>query len=286
MHYTGSSSEYQPLLGQRITVWATAISAGNQAEIGYIPFCSVATTIYPGRNGATHIEFHLDKAGSEEDLSLRSPLDMEIQPDGHFPGLLTLKSYLSGGYEIGAAKVLVCVRSVGPRRTVTSRKRETHYNVVEVGIYDDTATSVLKIWQEKIPSAKAWEPNRTILLISQPTCSLTDSTNGRAEIGLGYSSMVDVNPNYSEAKWLRNKIQDMAKKESVIVPYPMGTWDLQVAMYGPSTTLFSLAELEEQVRSQETSTFSGKLYVIVSEMNLMENWRKDATYCTEWYVLP
>ncbi|KAI1357892.1 hypothetical protein F5Y08DRAFT_346271 [Xylaria arbuscula] len=281
MYYAGSSSEYQPLLGQRLSVWATAISAGNQAEIGHIPFCSVATTIYPGRNGATHIEFHLDEAGSEEDLSLRSPLDMDVRPDGHFPGLLTLKSYLSGGYEIGAAKVLVCVRSVGPRRTVASRKREAHYNLIEVGVYDDTASIVLKIWQEKIPSAKLWVPNQTVLLISQPTCSLADGTNCRAEIGLGYSSMVDVDPDYSEARWLRAKIRDMAKKGSIIIPYPAATWDLQLAMHGPSTTLFSLAEVEEQVRNQDPSTFTGKLSVVVLEMNLMDNWRKNTIYCTE-----
>ncbi|KAI0509377.1 hypothetical protein F5B22DRAFT_327285 [Xylaria bambusicola] len=285
MYY--SFSGYQPLLGQRITVWATAISAGNQAEIGHIPFCSIATTIYPGRNGATHIEFHVDEADSEEDLSLRSPLDIGTRPGDHLPGLMTLKSLLCGGYEIGAAKVLVCVRSIGPRRSVASRKREAQYNLVEVGIYDDTASSVLKLWQEKIPSAKSWVPNQTILLISQPSCSLNEGSNRRAEIGLGYSSMVDVNPEYLEAKWLRHKIQDMAKKESVIVPFPDDTWDLQLAMYGPNITLYTLAELEDQVRNQDVSSkFSGKLSVIVFEMNLMDNWRKATTYCTECCGIP
>ncbi|KAI0908579.1 hypothetical protein F4824DRAFT_512433 [Ustulina deusta] len=278
---------YQPLLGQRITVWATAISAGNQAEIGHIPFCSIATTIYLGRNGATHIEFHVDEAGSAEDNSLHCPLELNCKRNDHLPGLMTLKSFLSGGYELGTGKVLVCVRSVGPRRSVASKKREASLSLIEVGIYDDTAHCVLKLWQEKIPSAKAWVPNQTVLLVSQPSCSLNDGANRHAEIGIGYSSMVDINPDYPEARWLRKKIQEMAKRESVIIPYPGDNWDLQLAMHGPNRTLYTLAELEDQVRNQDPVTnFTGKLSVLVLEMNLMDHWRKATTYCTECCGIP
>ncbi|KAI0965466.1 hypothetical protein F4678DRAFT_467493 [Xylaria arbuscula] len=282
-----SSSEHQPLLGQRVTAWATAIAAGNQAEIGHIPFCSVATTIYPGRNGATHIEFHVDGTGSEEDSSLRCPIEANAERNNHLPGLMTLKSFLSGGYEIGAGKILVCVRSVGPRRNVVSKKREARLALVEVGIYDDTAHSVLKLWEEKVLSAKSWVPNQTILLISQPWCSLNDGGDRRAEIGIGYSSIININPDFPEAKWLRAKMQDMAKKESVMTPYPTDTWDLHLAMNGPNRVLYTLAELEDQVRNQDPVTnFTGKLSVVVYEMNLMHHWRKATTYCTECCGIP
>ncbi|KAI0434463.1 hypothetical protein F5Y09DRAFT_356727 [Xylaria sp. FL1042] len=276
-----------PLLGQRVTVWTTAISAGNQAEIGHIPFCSIATTIYPGRNGATHIEFHVDEAGSEEDNLLRCPLEASIKSNDHLPGLMTLKAFLSGGYELGAGKIMVCVRSVGPRRNIASKRREAGLSLVEVGIYDDTAHCVLKLWQEKTTSAKSWAPNKTVLLISQPSCNLNSGTNYGAEINIGYSSMVDVDPNYPEAIWLRNKIQDMARKESVIIPYPADSWDLGLAMYGPDRTLYTLAELEDQVRNQDPATnFTGKLSVVVIEMNLMNHWRKATTYCSECCGIP
>ncbi|KAI1429216.1 hypothetical protein F5Y12DRAFT_798534 [Xylaria sp. FL1777] len=282
-----NSSEYQPLLGQRITVWATAISAGNQAEIGHIPFCSIATTIYPGRNGATHIEFHMDEADSEEYNSLRRPLGATITQNDCLPGLMTLKSFLSGGYEMGAGKILVCVRSVGTRRNITSKRKQVNLSLIEVGIYDDTAHCVLKLWQEKIHSAKSWVPNQTVLLISQPWCNLNDATDRRPEISIGYSSMVDLDPDYPEARWLRNKIQEMAKKESVITPYPVDTWNLQLAMYGPKRTLYTIAELEDQVRNQHPATnFTGKLNVVVLEMNLMDHWRKATTYCTECCGIP
>ncbi|KAI8633897.1 hypothetical protein F5Y19DRAFT_462135 [Xylariaceae sp. FL1651] len=284
-------SEYQPLLGQRITVWATAISAGNQAEIGHIPFCSTATTIYPGRNGATHIIFHDDDVSSDEDRLLRCPLEVNIKQYDYLPGLMTLKSFLASGYDLGEGKILVCVRSVGPRRTIRLKKREGTLDLVEVGIYDDTANCVLKLWEDKIASAKSWVPNQTILLISQPSCRIPDRAsrhgNVYAEVGIGYSSLVNVDPRFPEATWLRSKIQDMAKKESVIIPFPVDTWDMQLAIYGPGRTLYTLAEIEDRVRSQNpNSNFTGKLNVVVLEMNLMNHWRKATTYCCECCGIP
>ncbi|KAI0437394.1 hypothetical protein F4803DRAFT_570911 [Xylaria telfairii] len=279
-------SECQPLLGQRITVWATAISAGNQADIGHIPYCSTAATIYAGRNGATHIEFHVDGFGSEEDRSLRCPL--EVNAD-QLPGLMTLKSFLASGYDLGEGKILVCVRSIGPRRTIQLKKREGTVDMVEVGIYDDTAHCILKLWEDKITSAKSWIPNQTILLLSQPWCRDYTDRQGvvHVEVGIGYSSIIDVDPDFPEATWLRTKIHEMAKKERVIVPFPTDIWDLQVAMYGPDRTLFTLAEVEEQVRNQAPATnFTGKLSMVVLEMNLMDHWRKSTTYCIECCGIP
>ncbi|KAI1186563.1 hypothetical protein F5B17DRAFT_440965 [Nemania serpens] len=286
-----SPSEYQPLLGQRITVWATAISAGNQAEIGHIPYCSVATTIYPARNAATHIDFLVDEAGSEGDRLLRCPLEVNTEHYDYLPGLMTLKSFLAGGYDLGEGKILVCVRSVGPRRTIQPKKREGTLDLAEVGIYDDTAQCVLKLWEDKIPSAKLWIPNQTFLLISRPWCQPSSHTNHHgdihAEVGIGYGSIVDVDPEFPEAIWLRSKINAMTKKESIVIPFPMNTWDVNMAMYGPDRMLYTLAELEDQVRTQDPArSFTGKLRVVVHGMNLIDHWRKNTTFCTECCGIP
>ncbi|KAJ2975926.1 hypothetical protein NUW58_g8222 [Xylaria curta] len=268
---------------------ATAIAAENQAEIGHIPYCSVATTIYPGRNGATHIEFHVDQAGSEEDCSLRLPLEANTEKYEYLPGLMTLKSFLASGYDLGEGKILVCVQSVGPRRTIHPKKKEGTLGLVEVGIYDDTARCVMKLWQDKIPSAKSWVPNQTILLISRPSCRQYTSRQGgvNVEVGVGYSTIIDVDPDFPDAIWLRSKIQDMAKKRSIMVPFPADIWNLQSAMYGPNRTLYTLAELEDQARNRDpASNFTGKLSVVVYEMNLMEHWRRCTTYCNECCGIP
>jgi hypothetical protein len=135
--------------------------------------------------------------------------------------------------------------------------------------------------------ALQWIPNQTILLISQPWCQFNNRISRqddvRVDVGIGYSSIVDVNPNFPDAIWLRSKIQDMAKKESVLVPFPTDTWDLELAMYGPDRILYTFAELEEQVRNQNPpENFTGKLSVVILEMNLMDHWRKTTTCCTDW----
>ncbi|KAI1176564.1 hypothetical protein F4777DRAFT_587821 [Nemania sp. FL0916] len=273
-----NESEYRPLLGQRIT-------------IGHIPYCSIATTIHPGRNGATHIEFHVDEPGSDDDKLLRCPLEVNTEEYDYLSGLMTLKSFLASGYDLGEGKILVCVRSVGPRRTIHPRKREGTLDLVEVGVYDDTAHCVLKLWEDKIPSAKSWIPNRTILLISQPWCQVNHHSSRQNEnsldVGIGYSSMVDVDPDFPEAMWLRTKIQDLAKKERVLVPFPTNIWDVELAMHGPNRFLYTLAELEDQVRNDNPpGNFTGKLSVIVKELNLMDHWRKSTTCCTECCGIP
>ncbi|KAI0390130.1 hypothetical protein F5Y17DRAFT_84035 [Xylariaceae sp. FL0594] len=283
-----NADEYRPVLGQRITVWATSISAGNQAEIGHIPYCSVATTIYPGRDGATHIIFHADEPLSEEDRSLRVPLEVDSENRDQLPGLMTLKSFTTSGYELGEGKIVVCVRSIGPRRTVFSKKKERACHLVEIGIYDHTATCILTLWGDMIASAKAWTPNETVLLISQPSARLiTRQGSATVNVTIGYSSMVNVDPDLPDARWLRTKIQEMARKESISIPFPTNTWDVEAAIHGPGRTLYTLAEVEDRVRNQGVGkSFTGKLSVCVFEMKLMDHWRKATMFCVECCGIP
>ncbi|KAI1501417.1 hypothetical protein F5X99DRAFT_409007 [Biscogniauxia marginata] len=254
--YYPNASDYHLLLGQRITAWTTYISESGNAEIGPIPFCFSATTIYPGRNGATNIVFHTDTPGSENDRSLRRPLEVDPGQYDCLPALMTLKAFISSGYDLGEGKILVCVRSIGPRRTVRSKKQQSTLDLVEVGIFDDTANCILKLWEDKVASAKTWLPNKTVLLISKPTSRIPDRPNHQGEyypeIGIGYNSMVDVDPDFPEANWLREKVQEMSKRESVHTPFPAPTWDIDRAINGPGRILFTLGEVEDQVRNKDS----------------------------------
>ncbi|KAI0470673.1 hypothetical protein GGR56DRAFT_683713 [Xylariaceae sp. FL0804] len=288
---TPRASDCQPLLGQRVTLWTSYIADPAKARIGQIPLCLFATTLYPGRNGATHIVFHADAPASPDHSALRCPLLIASTRDhDSLPGLMTLKSFLSSGYDLGEGKILVCVRSVGPRRTVRPKKREGTLDLVEVGIFDDTAACVLKLWQDKVASAKTWTPNHTVLLISQPSCRIADRLSPQGavsfEIGIAYSTMVDVDPDIPEAEWLRTKVQNMAKRESVLVSFPSQTWDIEQAIHRLNRVLYTLAEVDEQVRQDPTCNFTGKLNVIIIEMNLMESWRKNTTCCVECCGIP
>ncbi|GAP92868.1 hypothetical protein SAMD00023353_9000280 [Rosellinia necatrix] len=214
---------------------------------------------------------------------------MYTKPYDRLPGLMTLKSFLTSGYDLGEGKIMVCVRSVGLRRTIYSKRKDSTFDLVEVNVCDDSAHYILKIWEDKIPSVKLWALNHTILLISKPSCYTGDRTVGsgsrHAGVSIGYSSIVDVDPDFPESIWLPTRIQDMAKRAGVIVPFLKDTWDIQVAIYGPDRALYTLAELEDQIRNQDpASNFTGKLSVIVLEM--MGHWRKATAYCTECYGIP
>ncbi|KAI1344803.1 hypothetical protein F5Y15DRAFT_421913 [Xylariaceae sp. FL0016] len=282
-----ATSNYQPILGQRVSIYATYIANAGKAEIGHIPYCASATTIYPGRNGATHVIFHTDQPSSIEEQCLRVPLEVDISNYDYLPGLMTLKSFISSGFELSEGKILVCVRSIGPLRTIRTKKREEPLSLIEVGIFDDTENCLLKLWQDKVPSAKAWTPNKTILLISLPTCRVATYANAPTEIGITYSTMICVDPEFPEADWLRKKLCNLSKRDEVPIRYPDGTWDIDAAMNGPRRTLYTIAQVEDQVRHQLPScNFTGKLNVIILSMNLMAQWRKNAACCIECCGIP
>ncbi|KAI1418594.1 hypothetical protein F5Y13DRAFT_196402 [Hypoxylon sp. FL1857] len=274
--YYVKASDYQLLFGQRVTIWTTFIGDSSGTGSASIPFCASATTLYPGRNGATHVIIHNDAHDSDGIGILRCPLECNLKEYEYLPALMTLKAFLSTGYDLGEGKILVCVGSIGPRRSIESRKHQNTLDLVEVGIFDDTATCVLKLWEDKVPSAKSWVPNQTILLISKPTYKIRGTS---PEVGIGYSSMIDVDPDFPDATWLRNKVKNMTKKQSVYIPFPSDTWDTDLAINYSGRTLFTIADVEDRVRHPElTLDFTGKLNVVILDMKLMEHWRK-GTLC-------
>ncbi|KAI0179205.1 hypothetical protein GGR52DRAFT_588955 [Hypoxylon sp. FL1284] len=282
--YFLTPSDYKPRLGQRTTVWTSFLSEPTTSGAGGIPFCTAVTTIYPGRNHATHIYFHEDNQGSDGDCILRCPLECNLKDYDYLPGLMTLKAFLATGYDLGEGKILLCVRSVGPRRTIQAKKREGTLDMIEVGVFDDTATTVLKLWGDKVASAKTWIPNQTVLLISRPAYK---EYGKLTEIGLRHDSMVDVDPQFPDADWLRKRAKKLMKRESVSIPFPSDTWDIKLAMHGPGRTLFTIAEIEGQIRhTDSTRDFTGKLNVIILEVKLTEHWHKHTTCCSECCGIP
>ncbi|KAI1380947.1 hypothetical protein F4677DRAFT_205467 [Hypoxylon crocopeplum] len=282
--YYVKACDYQLLLGQRVTIWTTFISDPTTAGTGNIPFCASATSILPGRNLATHIILHKDDPDSDGHRIMRCPLECNLKEYDYLPALMTLKAFISSGHDLGEGKLLLCVRSVGPRRTVHSKKLGKTLDIVEVGVFDDTATCVLKIWEDKVASAKSWIPSQTVLLISKPTSKVNCTP---PELGIAYNTMINVDPQFPDADWLRERVRNMSKKQSVYVPFPSGTWDIKSAIHGPGRTLFTIAEVEDQVRHPESTVdFTGKLNVIILEMKLMEHWRKYTACCIECCGVP
>lgn len=280
-------SNFDLIFGQRITIFATYITSSHGSEPGYSPYVNFCTTVSPGRDGATHIIFHQDTACTEHDALLRLPPPLHFQPHDNPPDLISLRSFISSGFDICDVQVLLCVRSVGPQKKVQRRRREAAVDLVEIGVFDDTATAVLIFWGDHVASAKSFTPNETLLMISQPTCRsfASSSTQGRpaAELSINYRSMVYIDPNCPTSQWLRTKISEISRRDSIVTRIPEGIWDGVDIVSGTNTErIVTIAEADQRVRQDPATDFTGRMRLIILEVNIMSLWRKSMFCCAEW----
>lgn len=274
-------NDCQPHLGQRVTIWASFIGVTAGGEFNSTP-CS--TSISLGRPGTTHIVFHHDAEGSD---LYRSPLGSNPGDDSDLPGLMTLQQFLHTGGECDHSKILVCVRSVGLRKTVRPRSREVSVNLIEVGVFDHTASTMLTLWGDKTSSASSWLPNKTFLLISMPVYKAPkrDVRDQMAHLAIGFHTTVEVDPDFARASWLRTTIKRLQERKAFFVHFPTEEWNKVLGSGGPERVLYTIAELEESIMGEEGQNFTGKLNVMLLQTSLLEFWRLNTICCTEWYVL-
>jgi hypothetical protein len=154
---------------------------------------------------------------------------------------MTLKSYLGGGHDgVTGAKILVCVKSIGARKRV-SWKNGGESEVLDLLLFDHTGEVRLSLWKDMIDSAKEWVPGKTVLLISNPGFK---AGYGKGSVEITRGTMVDVEPAFRDAEWLREYTAGLMRKESLCLEFPEGDWDVEAAEYGVNRMLFTLAELD------------------------------------------
>ncbi|KAK3325899.1 hypothetical protein B0H66DRAFT_616635 [Apodospora peruviana] len=197
-------------------------------------------------------------------------------------GLMKLKAYLNSGHDgVPGARVLVCVSSVGPRKMVKLHTGGV-VDLVDTGIFDETANCVLKLWRDKVQSARDWIPNQTVLLITDPKCRPAEKKAGIAELSIGITSMVEIDPAIRDADWLRTMASNRTKKEAVYIPFPTGLWDTEAAKHGSDRTLFNLADVDDFARESADTAFTGKLNLVILDVKIMVNRRQDMLCCFQW----
>ncbi|KAK3684730.1 hypothetical protein B0T22DRAFT_196272 [Podospora appendiculata] len=275
-------------LGKLVTVWTTFVSeyssATSSASATRFSFVSMIVTVHPSSTSSSCIKFHQEPLGSR-DLSLcRLPLDYVpgSKSSSAMPGLMNLKAYMAAGYDsISEARLLVCVSSVGPRKSFKSDKIQGNFNVVEVLVFDETADCIMKLWEDKVGSAKAWIPNKTTLLITSPSFSPPTKKASKGELGIGISTMIDVDPAFPDADWLHRFAASRMKQESVYIPFPTGIWDVEEAINGFDGALFTLADIDDFVRGDAKAIFTGKLNLMVFSVRIIEQYRQRRLCCYE-----
>ncbi|KAH8687215.1 hypothetical protein BGZ60DRAFT_363882 [Tricladium varicosporioides] len=269
---------YPIRLGTLVTFW-TAFISGPPKDLIPIPEVSVTANMFPGRVTSDHIMLH---TGSSTDGICRIPL--RFRKGLPLQGLMTLKSYLTSGHDgVSDAKILVCVKSIGAKKKIPS-KMGGESELVDVLLFDHTGEVRLTLWREMADSPKEWQPGKTTLLISNPRYIIEYS--GKGGVGVIRGTMIDVEPDFPDAEWLRRYAVNLTKKESLCMEFPEGVWDVEATEYGINRMFFTLAELDKWVRSDGQHIFSGFINVTIMELSFVTLHRRNMLMCAECCGIP
>jgi hypothetical protein len=230
---------------------------------------------------------------SDQGVLCKTPLGYrEGQP---LAGLMTLKNFVDGGYDIVDGRMLVCVKSVGARKkssihfpsphslylfylpVVVTNKKGVTSELVNINIFDDTSEATLTLWGASTLSTSTWEPSNTILFISSPGWRI----DRRTYISLTSSTLIDIDPSIPDADWLRTYAQRLTRHTHINPPFPYTLFDLQTARESENQILFTFTELDEFVRSAPEGVFTGFLNVIITEVNISTLHRRHQLLCNE-----
>jgi len=182
--------------GALVTLW-TAFIASYSLPV-CIPLVMLLTSVHLSPSSPSCIKFHQGCKGSPESSLCRLPLEYDPSPETRtsVPSLTTLETFLTSASRNGMSevKLLVCIGSIGPQKTVPVPRRDTTAGLVEGSIFDETSCCIMTVWGDKIPAARTWIPNKTILLLTNPTVKPSQGKGIKPSIGLGFPPWLTSTP--------------------------------------------------------------------------------------------
>jgi hypothetical protein len=97
-------------LGQLVSIWTPHVSDGEHCSLAcaQVP---LFTSIFPERDHSCHFMLH---ENSDKGIQCKRPLGLEKHQA--LSGLMTLKNFVDGGYDVMEGRILVCVKSIGARK--------------------------------------------------------------------------------------------------------------------------------------------------------------------------
>ncbi|KAF1350721.1 hypothetical protein BDV97DRAFT_154736 [Delphinella strobiligena] len=269
-----SKYEYKLRLGQRVTVWTTHISSGKRHNFS-TALPTIHIDLFPERQQYCHFSTHDE---NDEPTQCRAPLGFETALN--IQSLMTLKAYVDGGWEVDDAKIMVVVKSIGARKKVT-RKDGNMVEVTNVVVFDNSEEASLSLWDMTASSGAAWEPSKSVLLITSPTYNTVQKNS----LSLSAVSLVEVDPDVPDATWLRRYAERLAKKRHVNQAFPPGV-RAEELKNAPIRALYTLADIDEQVREAPKDTFYGYLSMVILELKFVTLHCKKMLLCAECCGVP
>lgn len=106
-----ADTQYRLKLGQLLSVWTVHVSKSSEYNSLAPNTAPLFTTIFPEGERHCHVVVH--KSG-DDGTRFKKPYG--VRNNGVLNGLMTLKSFTDGGYDVEEPKLLVCVKSIGVRK--------------------------------------------------------------------------------------------------------------------------------------------------------------------------
>jgi len=110
-----ANMQYKLKLGQLVSVWTVHISNSSEQNSLAPNTAPLFTTIFPEGERNCHFMVH-----ENSDDGVRFTRPYGVSETRVLPGLMTLKSFTGGGYDMENPKLLVCVKSIGARKKCVS----------------------------------------------------------------------------------------------------------------------------------------------------------------------
>ncbi|KHJ32956.1 putative nucleic acid-binding protein [Erysiphe necator] len=239
----------------------------------------INVNMFPGRVASDHILIQHETDSSDSRKSSCRPFEYKIKHDLHL--LVPLDSYLNSGYDVKGIKILVVVKNITSSRKIKRKNGDEVDEVTNVGLMDNTAECSLTLWNDLIPSAHSWHPKETILLITDPgfnhQCSTTNQNRGSLQIL--QNTMIEIDPTFENALWLRQWAKRKARQEAVTWESTENKWKFESSFCGETLRIFTLAELDNRVRSGWSYSFSGFINIIIRNMNIYRLHLRNKLMC-------
>jgi hypothetical protein len=102
---------YSLRLGQLVTLWTVHVSNSSEHNTLAPSTAPLFTSIFPEGERNCHFMVHIN---SDNGTQFKHPFN--CRDSKALPGLMTLKSFTDGGYDVDDVKLLVCVKSIGARK--------------------------------------------------------------------------------------------------------------------------------------------------------------------------
>ncbi|KAH6179386.1 hypothetical protein HBI68_042830 [Parastagonospora nodorum] len=260
---------YHIRLGQLVTLWTVHVSNSSEHNSLAPSTAPLFTSIFPEGERNCYFMVH---ENSDDGTQFKRPFN--CKDSNTLPGLMTLKTFADGGYDIDDPKLLVCIKSIDAHKKYINRNGTTS-TLVSLAIFDATASASLTLYAPLCSSASSFTPSKTILLISNPGWRI-DKT---AKLTLNATSRLDIDPDLSDARRLRALAQRLTRREHVNPPFP--AIDVGACERAQVRAKYTLADVDEFARANPRGCVTGYLSVIITSLDIVAPYKRNMLMCNE-----